>query len=97
MVELFICLGVIHQSIKGGVIFEENSETSGGAIVALHLSLKTDNKLYFLNNVADDKGGAINIAILNHLSKSLLNQYRPISLSGNFFKQQSKIWRSSLL
>ncbi len=45
-------------SIKGGVYFEENSATTGGAIDALYPSLKTDEKLYFLNNV----GGAISIA-----------------------------------
>ncbi len=66
-------------SIKGDVYFEENSATTGGAIGTRdqYSSLITGDKVCFINNVADDNGGAIGFATISfiaiHQRKLLLN------------------------
>ncbi len=48
-------------SIKGNVYFE----TTGGAIVAGYSSIMVDDKVWFINNVADYVGGAIRFLAVN--------------------------------
>ncbi len=84
VVEPFICTSPLHQ--LGDVYFEENSATIGGAIGAVYSSLITDDKVWFINNVADNKGGAISFPEVN----DIVFNNEQIFLSGNFLSNKAK-------
>ncbi len=73
-------------SINGDVYFEENSATTGGAIGAILSSLITDDKVWFINNVADNKGGAISFPEVT----DIVFNNQQIFLSGNFLNNKAK-------
>ncbi len=79
MVESFSCSNLLHQLRE----IENSASRTGGAIGAISSSLITGDKVWFINNVADNEGGAIRF-------DGLFTSNGLISLSGNFLNNRAK-------